>query len=59
MNMNVYVVLAGTYPVVFARDNDADDYAEYSGNGPVFVCTILNQEVAEEMKAAFLREKDA
>jgi len=51
--MNVYVVLAGNFPMVFANENDAQNYADYSGNGPVHKCAVRSAEDAADLEADY------
>lgn len=50
---NVYVVLAGKDPVIFAREEDAERYSDLSGNEGVIPCAVRSQEDAAEFFAEY------
>lgn len=46
---NVYVVLASTFPMVFVSEDDANAYAEASGNEGVHVCALRDHDDTVEL----------
>lgn len=46
---NVFVVLAGKDPMIFTEEDQAQEYADLSGNGPVLTIALRTREDAEDL----------